>query len=276
MILQCPNCDARFLVDASVLGAEGREVRCAKCSHQWHAKAHEQPQAQDIADNALQEHGADESKAPEAQQGDNSLVSFEHEDGDGHTARDYQPSFDPEMEDIPDFNLNIPDETTNADTAKTSVVPVLAASVILFMLMGGTALLAFKDVLQPMAPSVYEMIGIPYTQGLKLADVTLRKRETHSNVRYIVEGKIVNESDEVRKIPTLRVAMINKAGTAMQMREYEAEQVSLKPGESYPFSARNLQTTFVDRVSHLVVDLGNGIELGLRDVEGTTITQEGL
>lgn len=39
MILTCPNCATRYLVDPASLGAMGREVRCAKCSHQWYQDA---------------------------------------------------------------------------------------------------------------------------------------------------------------------------------------------------------------------------------------------
>lgn len=37
MILRCPNCGARFRVPADALGAEGRQVRCSRCRHQWAA-----------------------------------------------------------------------------------------------------------------------------------------------------------------------------------------------------------------------------------------------
>ncbi len=35
MILQCKNCNARYLVSDQAIGASGRTVRCAKCSHSW-------------------------------------------------------------------------------------------------------------------------------------------------------------------------------------------------------------------------------------------------
>lgn len=35
MILQCKNCNARYLVPDHAIGADGRTVRCARCLHTW-------------------------------------------------------------------------------------------------------------------------------------------------------------------------------------------------------------------------------------------------
>lgn len=35
MIVTCPNCSARFMVDASALGPTGRQVRCGRCKESW-------------------------------------------------------------------------------------------------------------------------------------------------------------------------------------------------------------------------------------------------
>ena len=37
MILQCPQCQARYLVPDGAIGASGRTVRCGKCQHNWFA-----------------------------------------------------------------------------------------------------------------------------------------------------------------------------------------------------------------------------------------------
>jgi predicted Zn finger-like uncharacterized protein len=36
MILNCENCDTRYLLSASQLGSEGRRVRCSHCGHEWY------------------------------------------------------------------------------------------------------------------------------------------------------------------------------------------------------------------------------------------------
>jgi predicted Zn finger-like uncharacterized protein len=39
MILSCPSCSSRFLVDPRAIGPMGRQVRCGKCKHEWQATA---------------------------------------------------------------------------------------------------------------------------------------------------------------------------------------------------------------------------------------------
>ncbi|HEY6335430.1 MAG TPA: DUF3426 domain-containing protein [Alphaproteobacteria bacterium] len=39
MILTCPSCTTRYMVDPTKLGSDGRFVRCGKCSHTWHEVA---------------------------------------------------------------------------------------------------------------------------------------------------------------------------------------------------------------------------------------------
>ena len=36
MILTCPSCATRYVVDPKAIGASGRTVRCARCHKSWH------------------------------------------------------------------------------------------------------------------------------------------------------------------------------------------------------------------------------------------------
>jgi predicted Zn finger-like uncharacterized protein len=35
MIVTCPSCTTRYLVDPAAIGADGRRVRCVRCDHSW-------------------------------------------------------------------------------------------------------------------------------------------------------------------------------------------------------------------------------------------------
>jgi len=43
MIITCPSCSTRFLLDEADMRESGRKVRCARCSHVWHEQAPSQP-----------------------------------------------------------------------------------------------------------------------------------------------------------------------------------------------------------------------------------------
>lgn len=260
MILQCPGCGTRFLVDSALIPPEGREVKCAKCAHQWHV--------------ASDQEGAKRSAHyMEARVGDDHPEAYHDEEhgfeGAGQTVDSLPnlPEHEPEM---PSFGMSggydippAPRLPAVTEAPKVSLTALIALSGLLVVGVLVASLFAFRTSLQPTIPWAYSALGMPRTDGLALADVVLRQRPLRSKSRYVVEGFIVNEAKEPRAIPVLRVAIVDKQGEWLTSREYETD-VTLKPGESFPFKASNLETTFVDRVDHLLVDLGNGVELMLR------------
>jgi predicted Zn finger-like uncharacterized protein len=50
MIVSCPACSTRYLVEPSALGSDGRVVRCVKCEHSWYqAPPDDMPHQVDLA-----------------------------------------------------------------------------------------------------------------------------------------------------------------------------------------------------------------------------------
>ena len=50
MILTCPNCATRYLVEDSDMRAEGRAVRCSSCGEEWRAASHEAEAEPELAE----------------------------------------------------------------------------------------------------------------------------------------------------------------------------------------------------------------------------------
>lgn len=49
MRLVCPNCDAEYEVDGSLLPAEGRDVQCSNCNNTWFQRPDEPEEALDLS-----------------------------------------------------------------------------------------------------------------------------------------------------------------------------------------------------------------------------------
>lgn len=50
MILNCENCDTRYLLSARLLGPDGRRVRCSHCGHEWYQDPPDDSYAAAMAD----------------------------------------------------------------------------------------------------------------------------------------------------------------------------------------------------------------------------------
>ena len=41
MIITCPNCNKKFMIDNSMIPDEGRDLQCGSCNHLWFYKIEE-------------------------------------------------------------------------------------------------------------------------------------------------------------------------------------------------------------------------------------------
>ncbi len=211
MILQCKNCNARYLVPDHAIGADGRTVRCVRCSHSW----------------------------------------FE------------QPATTTFSEPIADFGVML--DSINATPKPISAGSNLPARIhstpIALKIMVATSLLLVATLsLFIMMPNIF---GIFSSKDLVLADVKIDKKTDENSNIVEISGNIMNNSDGVRKVPNLRVMLLDNTNYPAQSWEFGSNNEILESGKSIPFSTGelNIKSSLAKR---FVIDLGTPTELALR------------
>lgn len=234
MILNCPHCDARFLVADRLIPAEGRTVRCGACSNQWHVNNPAGPDTDDFK-KVLAEELAEEQAVAEA-----------------IAAKADAPA-----------TSRIP--TPNVPALTKRQIPLRPLKIALPVLVGLWALLAVMTYFPrwtetPAIRSIYSVFGIHSTAGLAFADVKMEREIAETKTRFVLSGNIMNHANVAREVPVVNVALKDKRAKAIWTRAYPVH-ITLKPGESYPFRIVNVETSFADAVSTITLDLGNSLQL---------------
>lgn len=236
MIIICPACDTKFMLSASALGTEGREVRCAKCSHQWHAMP--------------------DQKAPEA------VTMVEAEDSPAPAPHD-------------DIDESILEALTAAATppasrpraqkslAENPVWKIASACLVLCML--ALMLILGREALQPALSPIYSAMGYYPTEDVVLADVNLRELPSRRKKRYEIECTILNNTKETRNVPQLSMQILNESGEVLAEEESFLENTGqpIPKGKSVPCKGLRFENIF-STAHTIVMDAGSPMELSLR------------
>ncbi len=228
MILNCPHCVARFLVADALIPHEGRTVRCGSCAHQWFVER--SPTAVDLP-----------------------------------PAEEPPPALDPALEAAlsappvpPAKNTNVPALAAKEIPLRPFMITAPIFALLWFVLAFITH--ASRWVEAPVIGGIYEAFGITSTKGLAFAEVKMEREDEETKTRFILSGKIINHAEVERKVPIVRVLLKDLDGGEVWSRDYPVN-IALKPGEDYPFRIVNVETSFAEKVSTIVMDVGNSLEL---------------
>jgi predicted Zn finger-like uncharacterized protein len=225
MILECPSCQNRYLVDPRALGARGRTVRCARCKNQWFAE----PEQDELADDVLSVEDVAEQHIPPIPQG-SSVPAF------------------PRQRPAP-LSLRL----------ATGGLAVLCAVVALIYFQPSLV----RSI--PALASAYAAFGIYNTDGVVLAGLEYEKSQpagaTSLKDNHTIKGYLVNTASQPRQMPRLRLTLQGRDG-ALLRRKTLTDNSMLAPGESKHF-VQTLPTS-PESLRHVIIEHGSPFELKLR------------
>jgi predicted Zn finger-like uncharacterized protein len=219
MIVTCPACATRYSVDPSAISAEGRKVRCTRCSHVWHQMPPaDMPMRVDLVPEPL------------------------------------EPDDRPETVVVPP-PIQTRERRGSGGWAVLIVLLLLIAGV---AAVGYVARERVVQQWPQLAP-LYERIGIPVVvlgDGLELGEPTHVRRDQNGVAVIEIEGEIKNSTERPIDVPNLMVVLRNDANQSVAEHVYIAPQPSLVAGqtlvyrmtiENPPAEAQRAAITFTDR-----------------------------
>jgi predicted Zn finger-like uncharacterized protein len=211
MILTCPECASRYLVDDASVGPAGRAVRCSACGARWtaHAEAPRELAAPPAALGSPPAETAVAAPAPEP------LGQLFHERPAPRGRRR---------------------RTLAAGAAWAGVAAGLA------MLLG-TAVLLRQDIAQvwPRTAGAYAMVGLPVNLvGLAIENPHAQPQFQNGHDALMITGALRNIRDRPVIAPPLRISLLNLAGRPLAVKIADPGGASIPAGATRGFAVNLL------------------------------------
>lgn len=273
MLLACPNCATTYEIKPSVIGENGRSLRCARCQVVWFATRSQelvvapQPAAAAPAAEASPPAANPQAAAPTRTSADVAPPIAAHEQiaiDRATAAATYADAMAPSLESPPLAPVSIPEnlprtvtmnvegedietfarrQSQTASKSKQGVRDQFGAPAIIAVVgVVVAALLAWREPIVQRAPqmaSFYASIGLPVNlRQLAFGNVRTTKETRDGVPVLLVDGVITSLSKFSVEVPRLRFALRNRAGQEIYAWSAQAEQSILAPGEVLPFRSR--------------------------------------
>jgi len=228
MIVACPSCGVRYLVDARALGAKGRMVRCARCAHTWHEAAPE-------PEPSISAPAAPPIEPPPREHSPTPALTAEQ--------RRQLPA--------------LPRRPPRWGAAAAWVVTAVA-------LLGGLGYAAIVERdrvigILPATAALYARAGFPAGNsglGLEFRNVTTSREMENGLPALVIAGEVWNVSSSARTVPKLVVTLRDRGEHDLQDLTVAAPAERLQPGESVPFHTSITQPA--EAASGVVVTFAGG------------------
>jgi predicted Zn finger-like uncharacterized protein len=229
MILTCPNCTARFMIDGHALGAGGRTVRCGACGHSWLQLP------EPAADDAAPAYAPPPAPGPMAEP----APAAETEAPPASAAEEK------------DRRRGRRGEEAAAETAalaedgpkrRRGVSRVLVWFVFVFivaaLVLGGYRYRQQIVDIWPPARKLYQVLGLAVdSPWLSVPQDSIRfRREAEGGIPIlVVSGEILNQSDKPQRVAPMRIILLDKENLPLRTERVKIEDRVLDPGKRMPF-----------------------------------------
>ncbi len=244
MILECPNCQTRFMVPDNAIGADGRKVRCAKCKHQWH----QMPDHDDVEDEF-----------------DSDLIAIAQEDEPAPQAKDFAETLS--QTNPNDLNIIIDKRAKPlpALSQPASHQSWMIASLLVVVGMIIFGLLMGRHAFYPIMPAVYQTIGYYPNDGVVLANLKITPLKSLRKKRFMVNCLLVNTADSPQMRPPIAMRILSDGGNVLaEDNDYVAGGGRLmEPGEQIDCGDIEVTHDFAS-AERLMIEIASPFEMGRR------------
>jgi len=223
MILTCPDCATRYSTTPEAIGHNGRTVRCSKCNNSWFVSS--EPDIMEL----------------KAQESEEQIIRET-------PIQDVEP-------DIPSTALTDTAEAPEVgahvhirDMAdqKRRNKRLMGISMVWLLLLAALAAAAFYAVMNrqsivekyPKSASIYQFFGFNVNAiGLAFEEPVIRRLPVDGVNTLVVNGHIVNITNETREIPMLELSIVNGSDEVLASWAIEPPQPSLAAGGRIEYSS---------------------------------------
>lgn len=223
MILTCPECSTRYLIEPTVLGAAGRTVRCSKCDNTW-----------------TQAPAEDEAAPVEATEDLNPAAEAGAEEIPADAATEEVDPYEAARE----RRARRTAAAAPADSRKPRSRAAAVMWTLLIMSMVGVLGAGFvlrDNVIQmwPAAEQLYQMVGLERAApgaGLGFRNVSWKAGRNGDDRLLTIKGEVTNISKDVLTVPDIQGVLFDKNNRELQRWTFTAPEGRLLPGENVAFS----------------------------------------
>jgi predicted Zn finger-like uncharacterized protein len=217
MIVTCPSCTTRYLVDPAAIGRDGRRVKCARCGHLWRESATEAASpAAAVPPITVTAEPQSVLVAPAAVQ------TTPFPSSAGHIT-----------------NLPVVIQQRRRDGPAVGV----ALAVLLIGGLAGVGYFARDTIVRfwPPAARLYDTIGVPLAQpvetgalrdGLVLQELRVRRIAGSGLEQVVVTGRVENRALVTRPVPPIEVRLLDGSRAVVARTPLTVATPALAPDQS--------------------------------------------